>query len=146
MNSRQIIWRWMYILSATLISTIVLYYYGKALPELIPETNLTKEIVMCSGQLVWQGSIILFFIRKKIHLYLFNMITVSLLGSIVLLPILFIDTQPFITIEIKVVFFLFVVGLMIIEHARRVKKLQLPVYLTITWVCYRILWVPILLF
>ncbi|WP_299215767.1 hypothetical protein [uncultured Aquimarina sp.] len=139
-------YQWMYIIIATVISTVVLFYYAKALPELIPNDNLTKEMIMCSGQLLWQGSIILIFIKRKLHTYLYNMITVSLLGSLALIPMIFLFQKEQISMEIRILLFLLVVVLMIIEHARRVKKLALPFYLTLTWITYRILWLPILLF
>ncbi|WP_298542984.1 hypothetical protein [uncultured Aquimarina sp.] len=139
-------YQWMYIIIATTISTVVLFYYTKELPELIPNDNLTKEMIMCSGQLLWQGSIILIFIKRKLHIYLYNMITVSLLGSLALIPMIFLFQKESISIEIRILLFLLVVLLMIIEHARRVKKLALPSYLTLTWITYRILWLPILLF
>jgi len=146
MNLARITYQWMYIIIATVISTVVLFYYAKALPELIPNDNLTKEMIMCSGQLLWQGSIILIFIKRKLHTYLYNMITVSLFGSLALIPMIFLFRKESISIEIRIILFLLVVVLMIIEHARRVKKLALPSYLTITWITYRILWLPILLF
>ncbi|WP_405205341.1 hypothetical protein [Aquimarina sp. LLG6339-5] len=146
MNSLQITYRWIYIIFATLLSTLVLYHYAKELPELIPNDNLIKEIAMCSGQLVWQGSIIMIFIKKKIHSYLYNMISVSLLGSLALIPLILLYKQEVIILEIKILLFLLVVFLMILDHTRRVKKLKLPGYLTITWITYRLLWLPILLF
>ena len=131
---------------ATIVSTIVLFYYAKELPELIPNDNLTKEMIMCSGQLIWQGAILLLWIKRKVRSYLFQMITVSLLGSIALIPFIIWYHYQSISIELRVLFFLLIVSCMIIEHSRRVKKLTLPSYLTITWVAYRIFWLPILLF
>lgn len=142
----KIIYQWSYIVIATIISTITLFYYAKELPELITNDKLSKEIVMCTGQLIWQGGIMVLFIKRKIHTYLYHMITVSLLGSLVLIPLLFLYNVALISWELKVLLFLMVVILMIIEHARRVKKLKLPSYLTVTWVLYRLAWLPILLF
>ncbi|MBW1296728.1 hypothetical protein [Aquimarina litoralis] len=142
----KLTYQWSYIIIATMISTIVLFYYTKELPELIANDRLSKEITMCSGQLVWQGGIILLFIKRKIHTYLCHMITVSLLGSLALIPLLLLYKVTLIDLEVKIFLFLLVVSIMIIEHARRVKKLQLPSYLTVTWMLYRIAWLPILLY
>ncbi len=139
-------YQWVYIIIATILSTVVLFYYAKVLPELIPNDNLIKEMVMCSGQIIWQGAIIVIFVKRKINLYLSHMITVSLLGSLALIPMILIYQKEQISIEIRILSFLFVVCLMIYEHARRVKLLKLPSYLTITWVVYRVLWLPVLLF
>ncbi len=122
MNTHSRTYQSIYIIIATILSTITLFYYAKALPELIPNDNLTKEMIMCSGQLVWQGCIILVFIKRKILLYLFHMITVSLLGSFALIPMILYYQQEPTTMEIRIALFLFIVCLMIIEHARRVKR------------------------
>ncbi|WP_344925684.1 hypothetical protein [Aquimarina addita] len=146
MNTKTLIYQWSYIVIATIISSIALYYYAHMLPELIPNENLTKEVFMCAGQILWQGTILFIFVRKKITTYLFQMITVSLIGSLALIPLLIVNEYFIISIKTNVLFFLFIVLFMITEHARRVKKLNLPFYLTISWVMYRILWIPILLF
>jgi len=122
MKINPITYRWTYILFATILTTVTLYQYAKALPELIPSDNLIKEMLMCSGQILWQGSIILVFIKRKTTLYLTHMITVSLLGSILLLPIILIHSIYPTHLAISITYFLAVVCFMIIEHARRVKK------------------------
>ncbi|MHA7059652.1 hypothetical protein ACWGOQ_0020670 [Aquimarina sp. M1] len=146
MNNRSITCQWIYIIVATAISTIVLFYYAKSLPEVIPYNNLTKEMVMCFGQIIWQGAIILLFINRNIHRYLCHRITVSLLGALALIPMILYYQKELVAIEIRILLFLLVVSLMIIEHVRRIKKLKLPPYLTVTWITYRFLWLPILLF
>jgi len=139
------IYKWIYIAIATCISTIVLYKYAKALPELISTTNLMKEITMCSGQIIWQGIILLLFIKEKISLYLYHMITVSLIGSTFLIPLIIFYQFQEVGLVIRVSLFFMVVLWMIYEHKKRVKKLKLPAYLTLTWITYRVIWLPILL-
>lgn len=146
MHTTKITYYWIYIIIATLVSSITLFYLAKAIPELIPDDNLTKETLMCSGQILWQGMILLVFIKKNVTRYLYQMITVSLLGSLALIPLIIWHEQTLLTLETRVGFFFIVVFCMILDHFRRVKKLELPFYLTATWVLYRILWLPILLF
>jgi len=90
MITKSTIYRWIYIACATIVITITLYQYAKILPEIISNDNLIKEIGMCSGQILWQGTIILVFIQRKIITYIVHMITVSLLGSILLIPLILI--------------------------------------------------------
>lgn len=145
MKSTRVLYHWTYILMSTIVSTIVLFYYVKALPELISNDTIIKETCMCSGQILWQGIILIVFLKKKIAMYLYQMITVSLLGSLALIPILILHHQVSLGLEIRVGLFFIVVCCMIMDHYRRVKKLELPSYLTATWVVYRILWLPVLL-
>ncbi|MBQ4821496.1 hypothetical protein [Aquimarina sp. MMG016] len=146
MNTDSRTYRLVYILIATIISSIVLFYFAKAIPELIPNDNMIKEVFMCSGQIFWQDTILMLCIKKKMIIYLYQMITVSLLGSLLLIPLLIIHQQLDISLKIRIGGFLAIVLGMIIDHFRRVKKLTLPSYLTITWILYRALWLPILLF
>lgn len=134
-----------YIIFATLLSTIVLFYYSKLLPEVISKDTLSLEVMMCSGQIIWQGIIVILFIKKKLLSYLYTMITVSLLGSLALIPFLIINQFIYLDILWKISYFFVIVILMIAEHTRRIKKLQLPSYLTLTWVIYRVFWLPILI-
>lgn len=131
-------YRWAYILLAWLITSITLVFYSKLLAPLIPPTNFIREFLICGGQIVFQG-IIVYFTRKDrcIH-YLGNMMTISLAGALLLLPMIFV--QQWINSElISLIYFFFVVGLMFLEHMRRVKILELPIYISATWVVYRIL-------
>lgn len=73
------------------------------------------------------------------------MITLSFLGSLSLIPILFINTLINIPTTLNIIYFSIVVICMILEHARRVRHLNLNVYLTLTWILYRIIWLPILI-
>ncbi len=146
MKRSTIIYTWIYIIIAAGISTIILFFYAKALPELILDSSLEKEMFMCSGQIVWQGIILSLFITKKVTRYICHMITISLLGSLFLIPLILLYQLKVVSLEIRVLLFLLVVLFMILEHSRRVQKLKLPNYLTITWIFYRILWLPILLF
>ncbi|WP_025743991.1 hypothetical protein [Aquimarina pacifica] len=137
---------WGYILMAACTSSIILYYYAKSIPSVIPKDNLLKEICMCSGQILWQGIIMRLWVKGEITKYLSQMITISLLGSLALIPIIILNSRAEIGLEFKMTGFFLIVACMIIEHARRVKKIALPEYLTYTWILYRIFWIPLLLF
>ena len=99
---------------------------------------------MCGGQIVFQGLVLLLFVKDKILSYIGNMITVSLIGSLLLIPILLASIIAVTGTVFLVSYFLLVVGFMILQHQERVSNLQLPTYLTLTWILYRLLWVPIL--
>jgi len=47
-----------------------------------------RELAVCIGQVLWQGAAIYFIFREKFWDYLGNMSTVSLIGGLLLLPVL----------------------------------------------------------
>jgi hypothetical protein len=63
--------------------------------------------------------------------------TVSLVGSLLLLPILILNLVVNIPEFVTLGWFGITVLLMLVEHSRELKKLELPFYLSITWVIYR---------
>ncbi|UII20462.1 hypothetical protein [Fulvivirga ligni] len=126
-----------YIMLAWLFTSLVLVGYGQLLTSFVPETNVIREFLICGGQLVFQGVIMALFVKDKVLEYLGNMMTVSIIGALMLLPSLIagIFTGPGI---FYLGYFLLVVGFMVWEHSRRVKLLKLPFYLTVTWLVYRL--------
>lgn len=131
-------YRIVYILFATLIASLVLFQYSDILPFL-PNSTIGRESVLAIGQIGFQSLFLLGLNRKKSLNYIGNLMTVSLMGSLLLLPILTINY--FITLPSIVLFgwFGLTVSIMFAEHYRRVNLLNLPSYLSYTWVMYRII-------
>jgi len=138
-------YRWTYIIFCSLISSLILNQYSSLLTSFITDTTFIRELIMCSGQILFQGIIIYTLVKKDSLNYLGNMISISFFGSLALIPILFINNFISVPELFNIIYFGFVVCLMILEHKRRVSFLTLPIYLTFTWVIYRLLWIPILL-
>jgi hypothetical protein len=63
------------------------------------------------------------------------MMTVSLIGTLSLLPMLFFNTSPIVHLG----YFMMVVGVMLLEHLRRCKILELGIIPSISWVFYRMI-------
>ena len=72
---------------------------------------------------------------KKTWDYLGNMMTISLAGSLLLIPAILIHPSK----NIATGYFLTVAALMLLEHIRRTKLLNLGWLPTITWIAYRAL-------
>lgn len=143
--SFNISYRWFFILFSVLVSTLVLHQYFLLIPSIISASGLEKALAMCALQVPFQALILRFTNRKYILTYLGNMIAVSLIGSLLLIPIL-IASQFIFPGEIFLVgYFMLVFGFMVLMHIKRVSNLELPSYLTLSWIVYRALWVPILL-
>lgn len=131
-------YRFLYILFSIAITTIILNAYSKMMPE-IPNGSLTRELLLAMGQILFQALFLIKFDRKTILTYIGNLMTVSLMGSLLLLPIII--TNQFFKINETHVLLWFgaTVLVMLREHFRRVTLLELPKWLTATWVVYRII-------
>jgi hypothetical protein len=118
-------YRFFYIVFATTITTFSLFYFSEMLPSL-PKTNIARELILAVGQMVFQSIFLLKQKRETIVNYLGNLMTVSLMGSIILMPIML--ANLFITIPELVIlgWFGITVLLLFLEHARRIKILELP--------------------
>jgi predicted DCC family thiol-disulfide oxidoreductase YuxK len=84
--------------------------------------------------------------RDRLVHYLGNMMTVSLAGSLVLLPALAPGAAGLALSPLfYAAWFTAVVGLMFLEHVRRVKLLGIPAVATAGWVAYRLLVLAVIL-
>lgn len=146
-------YRLAYIVVMWLLTSLTLVGYSKLLNGLIPATNFFREFMVCGGQVVFQAisvGIIATSTRnadgKKIMDYLGNMMTVSIFGAILLLPALLIGTLvPTIPAVVFLAYFMVVVGVMLYEHARRMKLLELGWWPSVSWILYRLLALTIIL-
>jgi predicted DCC family thiol-disulfide oxidoreductase YuxK len=129
-------YRWMYIVAAWLITSVILASYSKLAVPIVPQSGFFREFVVCGGQIIFQGIIVLVLRRDRAIHYLGNLMTVSLGGSMLLTPMLimsFYISEP----GIYIGYFMLVVALMFLEHLRRVKILELGWTICLTWALYR---------
>lgn len=131
-------YRWLYILFAWLVTSLILVFYSKLAVPLVPETNFIREFLVCGGQILFQGIIVFLLRRDRLIQYLGNVMTVSLIGAILLCPMfvfqLLIQSNWFF-----IGYFVLVVTYMFFEHWRRVRILELSSLVSVTWVLYRFL-------
>lgn len=133
-------YRWVYIIFTWLITSIVLMNYSRLLGDIIPATNFVREFLICGGQILFQVASVSLVTRDKRIEYLGNMMTVSFMGALLLLPALMIgNILSGIPVEVFLVYFMCVVGLMLYEHLRRMKILELGWWPSASWVLYRLL-------
>ena len=120
-----------YLMAATLIAALILTHYSRLLPY---PGNAYREYLVCSGQLFFQGFIVSVIAPAKRWDYLGNMMTISLAGSLLLLPALALHPNAIIATG----WFAIAATGMLLEHFRRTKLLALGGTLTITWIAYRL--------
>ena len=105
-------------------------------------SNLMRELSICGGQILFQSIVAFLAHKEKALHYLGNMMTVSFIGAMLLLPGLLFTGGAY-TAESHLAWFAMVVGVMFFEHMRRVKLLKMAWYMSLTWVLYRliVLWI-----
>lgn len=127
-----------FIVLAWLATSTVLLFYSRLIAPMVPESSFYREFLICGGQIVFQGIIVVQINRNRLMPYLVTVMTVSFGGALLLTPMFLV--QFVVTSNIfYVTYFMFVAGLMFIEHTRRVKLLALPWFVSATWVLYRLL-------
>ncbi|KMQ67444.1 hypothetical protein ACM39_13480 [Chryseobacterium sp. FH2] len=97
--------------------------------------NFLREFTVCLGQITWQAIFLKSYLQDKTWDYLGNMMTVSLIGTLLLIPLLFTNFSA----VFNIIYFGAVVFIMFLEHLRRCKILKLNLIPTVSWLIYRVL-------
>jgi hypothetical protein len=137
-------YRILYVLFASTITTFVLYVFSDSI-SILPKSTVLRELILSLGQIGFQSIFLIKFDKKIILNYIGNLMTVSLMGSLLLIPILIINLVINVPEVITVGWFGITALLMLLEHSRRIKLFELPFILSITWVIYRLIALTIIL-
>ncbi len=140
-------YRWFYIIFVACFTGWILNAYTFHLNGILGwPHDWTRELYVCIGQIIWQGVAITFLDKSKFHQYLGNMSTVSMIGGLLLIPIIFIGSNYIVDLLPWLFCFGGVVGVMFIEHIRRCKLIGISLWMTFSWVMYRTVVLAIILF
>lgn len=131
-------YRLLFIGFALSVTTFILFGYSDIIQN-FPKSTIARELILAFGQIVFQSLFLLKFDRKMILNYAGNLMTVSLMGSLILIPILILSQFFQLPQMVILGWFGITVFIMFLEHLRRIKILKLPFYLSYTWVLYRII-------
>lgn len=127
-------YRWVYIVVSWIFTSIILTQYALRLNDVIPATNFFREWLICGGQIVFQSITVSLIRKDRLVHYLGNMMTVSNIGALLLIPALwFLVSNPIFYLS----WFVVVVSFMFYEHYRRSKILELSIWASVSWVVYR---------
>lgn len=138
-------YRLLYLVFTWFIVGSILTVYAHHLTPLVPPGDPLREYYICGGQVLFQGVGISLYAPAKRWEYLGNMMTISLAGALLLLPVLLIAKFVVLNPVVCILCFLGVAGLMFLEHIRRTGLMQLGWLLTISWVIYRLLLLIVIL-
>lgn len=142
--SFNLTYRIAYLLFAWVITSLFLNHYTRLVVPLIPASSLTREFLVCGGQMFWQAIFMWMFHQRRTWDYLGTVMTISLAGGLTLSVI-----QALLGwLHSPLLFgalFTGVAGLMFLEHIRRTRILQISSWLTVTWVLYRVILLAVIL-
>jgi len=144
--NRHMIYRVAIMLSCIAITAYTLSRFSLLIqPFLAIPYDWRLELVIVTGQLVFQFPFIYHKPFAVKWVYFENMLMVSLIGSLLLIPLLLVNHFYPLPIEVNVAYFAGVVATLFFEHRRRIHRLHLPTYLCYTWIVYRLLILPFIL-
>lgn len=126
-------YRLAYIAFVVIFSGYILNVFSAKL-DLGLTQNFWREFIICIGQIVWQIIFLKSYLKTKLWNYLGNMMTVSLIGTILLLPSLFLNVSS----VFLIIYFGIVLFIMLLEHIRRCRILKLNFLPTFSWIIFRI--------
>jgi predicted DCC family thiol-disulfide oxidoreductase YuxK len=130
-------YRALYILFCGVTTSFTLFYFAKQVQTPLIIESIGFEFVVAFLQIPFQLIVIslLRYDTTQIWDYVGNLMTVSLMGSLALIPLFLIpNTFTFVYLA----YFGAVALFMLIEHARRMKLLGFNKVLSFTWIAYRL--------
>ncbi|MCR9250349.1 MAG: hypothetical protein NXI20_07980 [bacterium] len=131
-------YRVLYLVFSWIVTAVILTQFSLLISPIVPSANIWREVAIAGGQMIVLGLIAFAFDPSKVMYYLGNLMTVSLMGALMLIPITTIGLVFDLSIWIHLGYFSLVVLAMFIEHKRRLKILELPaLILSLSWVTYR---------
>jgi hypothetical protein len=120
------------------ITAFTLSQYAKLIEHLLSiKYNWLFELLMVVGIIFFQNLFLLKKYRKTIFDYSYKMLLVSLIGSLMLWPLLFINHFTMCNDTVNLVYFFTVVIAIFFIHKNIVARMQLPYYLSYTYILYR---------
>jgi len=135
-----------YLLFTWSITAYLLMLYSFQFSPKLNESSFGREFIFCGGQIVFQAIILRKLQKEKLFQYLGNMMTISFGGGLILGIILLLgNIFSIYSFNFYIISFFSVVLLMLLEHLRRVKLMQLSLLPTLSWIAYRIIILLILL-
>ena len=129
-----------YYFFCTLVSAFALHSYAKILePLFVVQYQLPIQVCVVLGQVLFQWIMIWRSPWEDLFTYCFIALTISMLGSLCLLPFIAFNFYYSVHPSIALAFFSIVVFAMFLLHVFWVGRERLPGYLSITWILYRAL-------
>lgn len=132
-------YRILYAIFVALFSSIVLNRFTASINEMMGwQGGFYRELMICFGQILWQTILLRNILKDKLYDYLGNMMTISMIGTLLLLPLLLVNYFINIPVWGFIIYFGLVVTFMLFEHFRRCKILNISLIASVSWITYRV--------
>lgn len=142
--SFNLTYRWAYIIITWIVTSMLLSAFTDLFIPFVAPGSVSRELIICGGQIAFQAAAVSLVTGSRRMEYLGNMMTVSLIGSLMLIPAIIIGEIVAVPAFIWLVYFTCVVTYMLYEHMRRMKILDLGIGMSLSWVLYRTLVLAVL--
>lgn len=139
-TTNEKIYRWSYILLGAALTGVFMNQF-----ELVLNTKLGVEhlvwraYAISFSQIIWQFGFLTLIRPSKRLVYLGNMTTVSLMGSLLLIPLFVLNSVFNLPLVFLLTGFGLVVSMMLIVHIKRCKTLELPFLTSVSWITFRLI-------
>lgn len=133
-------YRWAYLIIAALFTGFMVNEFTFLVDQKAGVSHSAwREYVVCFGQVVWQFIALSFIHSNKRLAYLGNMSTVSIIGGVLLIPLLLLNFFFDLSLIQLLLGFSLIVSTMLVLHIKRCKQLGLPLLVSLSWVVFRTL-------
>lgn len=131
-------YRWAYLIIAALFTGFMVNLFAVELDQAMGvEHSVWREYLICFGQIGWQFIALTVIAPHKRLDYLGNMSTVSLIGALLLIPLLALNAFfEFSWLQLLISFGLIVFTMFTI-HVKRCKRMFLPLFTSVSWILFR---------
>ncbi|HYG53304.1 MAG TPA: DCC1-like thiol-disulfide oxidoreductase family protein [Flavobacteriales bacterium] len=144
--SFNLFFRLLYLMVTAFITAVCLgTFIQPVLAHFSMQTGGITELLVVSGQLLSQGIIVSLVNRNRVMDYLGNMMTVSLIGGLLLIPAIIIQHAFVVTAGFTIGYLGLVVFTLFLLHIRRCQLLGLGCGITVSWILYRVVVLGILI-
>ena len=128
-------YRTAYIIFAWLVASIILASFRVTLDPFVIKGSYYQVFILYAGLVVFQMVIVRVMNPAKVLHYIGNMMTVSVIGSLLLLPMMIMNGLTTISPALSLIWFGLVVTFMFFLHWQRAGMLGIPL-MSFTWMAY----------
>lgn len=130
-------YRMLYLAVAWVVSVLLWSQFLGLLKVPISFNRISAVFLLLGGSIVFQWIILMGLNREKLMDYLGNLLTVSLIGALMLLPAIVLNALFAVqSASVFTVYLVVVILLQLLEHLRRMHVLELSILPTFTWLIY----------
>lgn len=127
-------YRFIYIVFAWLTSSLIAFKFLQLLP--LEYSNFYMILFGVFIQMPIQSAFLLKYDKEVVMNYIGNLITISLFGGLVLMPIVIANIFFNLNSTFNSIYFIITIIVLIYEHYRRILVLELPKFLIFIWVVF----------